>query len=126
MKLADNLTLLRNLFIYLFIYFASPGSYVYIYIKKKTLMTITKPGRDTTTVRTNYCGPNYFKIKYNGTISRMRETFHILLKWKFILENSLISLETLIQGKRWFYSSFVHVSAYIIASTLNLFALSLQ
>ena len=45
-------------FIYLFIYFASPGSYVYIYIyKKKTLMTITKPGRDTTTVRTNYCGP---------------------------------------------------------------------
>ena len=43
------------LFIYLFIYFASPGSYVY----KKTLKTITKPGRDTTTVRTNYCGPKY-------------------------------------------------------------------
>ena len=37
------------LFIYLFIYFASPGSYVY----KKTLKTITKPDRDTITV-----GPN--------------------------------------------------------------------
>jgi len=39
--------------VYLFIYFASPGSYVY----KKTLKTITKPGRDTTTVRITV-GPN--------------------------------------------------------------------
>ena len=45
----------QYLFIYLFILLRLGVTYIYIY-KKKTLMTITKPGRDTTTVRTNYCG----------------------------------------------------------------------
>ena len=40
-----------SLFIYLFILLRLGVTYIY---KKKTLMTITKPGRDTTTVRTNY------------------------------------------------------------------------
>ena len=43
------------LFIYLFIYLFILLRLGVTYIK--TLKTITKPGRDTTTVRTNYCGP---------------------------------------------------------------------